>query len=261
MGSSPLIIGHRGASRDAPENTLAAFRLAWEQGADGIEADFRLTGDERIVCLHDASTVRTTGVDLSVEASDLADLCRLDAGKWKGKQWAGERIPTLAEVIDSLPPGKRLFIELKSGPEIVDRLAGALAGADLVSGQVVLLSFSALLVGLLKERLPSFRAHWLCDPGRSWSLPGRTPTVEELLATLRDSGADGLACRTGGHLDQRLTTSLIDAGFELHVWTVDSVTAARRYAALGAASIFTNRPGWLREQLERDDKRELRSQP
>lgn len=72
-GTESLLIAHRGASRDAPENTLAAFDLAWQQGADGIEADFRLTGDGRIVCLHDASTGRTAGVDLTV--ADVSTSC------------------------------------------------------------------------------------------------------------------------------------------------------------------------------------------
>src|SRR5512140_286258 len=79
-----LIIGHRGASRDAPENTLESFRLAWEQGADGIEADFRLTADGRIVCMHDETTGRTTGVNLNIADTALKELRRLDAGLWKG---------------------------------------------------------------------------------------------------------------------------------------------------------------------------------
>jgi len=256
MSSKPLIIGHRGASCDAPENTLAAFRLAWEQGADGIEADFRLTRNGRIVCLHDPDARRTTGVGLSVAASDLDELRRLDAGGWKGAQWAGERIPTLDEVINSLPMGKRMFIEIKNGPEIVAPLAEVLARTDLAKGQLALLSFNAPLVMLLKERLPSCSILWLCDPGRRWSRLGRRPTIEELLDTLRGCGADGLACR-GGRLDQQLAMAVREAGYELHVWTVDSVAAARRFAALGANSIFTNRPGWLRERLE-NKKQQLR---
>ncbi len=251
MAAQSLIIGHRGASRDAPENTMAAFRLAWEQGADGIEADFRLTGDGRIVCLHDPDARRTTGAGLRVEASSLAELRRLDAGSWKGHQWAGERIPTLDEIIAALPAGKRLFIELKSGPEIVAPLAALLEKMAVDPGQVALLSFNAPLIDLVRGRLPSFRANWLCEPGRKWPIVGRAPSLDEILATLHGCKASGLACRAGSRLDRPLATALSEAGFELHVWTVDSVAAARRYAALGVASIFTNRPGWLRERLGR----------
>lgn len=247
--SMPLIIAHRGASRDAPENTLAAFRLAWQQGADGIEADFRLTRDGRIVCMHDASTLRTTGVDRRVDASSLAELGGLDAGSWKGEQWGGERIPTLDEVIASLPAGKRLFIEIKSGPEIVPPLAALLAGSGIATERIALLSFSAPLVRILKERIPSFRAYWLSNLRRDWRTPAAAPSRERIIAILRDCGADGLACRAGRFLDEGLADTLRGKGLELHVWTVDSTAAARRFAALGVGSIFTNRPGWLRERL------------
>src|SRR3954447_2364486 len=87
----PLIIGHRGASFDAPENTAAAFGLAFLQGADGIEADFHLSSDGEIVCIHDATTGRTAGVDLVVAETSLKELKRLDVGLWKGREFPGER--------------------------------------------------------------------------------------------------------------------------------------------------------------------------
>ena len=80
--SKPLLIAHRGGSREAPENTLAAFHQAWQQGADGIEADFRLTRDGRVVCLHDAGTGRTAGIDIAVAEATFAELRRLDVGSW-----------------------------------------------------------------------------------------------------------------------------------------------------------------------------------
>ena len=94
----PQIIAHRGASADAPENTLAAFRLGWEQDADGIEGDFRLSADGRIVCIHDDDTQRVAGSRLVVSETSYNDLHALDVGRWKGEQWRGERIPSLAEV-------------------------------------------------------------------------------------------------------------------------------------------------------------------
>src|SRR5271170_7325637 len=90
------VIAHRGASYDAPENTLAAFRLAWQQGADGIEGDFYLTDDGEIVCLHDSDTGRTGDRKLSVGQSTLAQLRTVDVGVSKGEKFRGERIPTLA---------------------------------------------------------------------------------------------------------------------------------------------------------------------
>ncbi len=106
MSLAQQVIAHRGASYDAPENTLAAFRLAWQQGADGIEGDFWLTADGEIVCLHDGDTVRTGDRKLSVGQSTLEQLRTVDVGISKGEKFRGERIPTLAEVLAIVPAGQ-----------------------------------------------------------------------------------------------------------------------------------------------------------
>ena len=113
--AKPLIVAHRGASFDAPENTLPAFELAWEQGADAIEGDFLLTKDKQIVCIHDHSTKRLADRDLEVKSSTLAELKSLDVGFWKDKKYKNTRIPTLAEVFATIPDGKKIFVEIKCG--------------------------------------------------------------------------------------------------------------------------------------------------
>ncbi|MEI6306166.1 MAG: glycerophosphodiester phosphodiesterase family protein, partial [Deltaproteobacteria bacterium] len=146
MSVKTLLIAHRGASREAPENTLAAFRLAFSEGADGIEADFRLTRDGKIICLHDSSTSRTAGIDLKVADSSLKELRRLDVGAWKGECWRGELIPTLEEVLATLPAEKKLLIELKSGPEIVSVLKMILDRSERDTALINILSFSKEVV-------------------------------------------------------------------------------------------------------------------
>ena len=252
LHQSTLIIGHRGASRDAPENTLASFRLAFRQGADGIESDFRLTGDRQIVCLHDDSTARTADRDLMVAQSTLEELRRLDLGRWKGEGWRGERLPTLAEVLQALPAGKRLFIELKSGAEIIDPLAAVLAASGVAADTLRILSFDAQLIRAAKKRLPEYRACWLTDYRfrGSWH-----PSPGEILATLAECGADGLASRDRAVLDADLVRALRARSLEIHVWTVDLAKSARRLVALGVDSIMTNRPGWLAAALAEADHR------
>src|SRR5690606_38835440 len=98
---------------DAPENTLAAFNLAWERGVPAIELDVHLSADDRLIVIHDATTKRTTGVDLAVKDSTLDQLRALDAGSWKGEQWAGEPMPTLEEALATIPEGARCLIEVK----------------------------------------------------------------------------------------------------------------------------------------------------
>lgn len=242
MAIRPLVIGHRGASRDAPENTLAAFRLAFEQGADGIEADFRLTGDGSIVCHHDVTTLRTAGKRLPVARATLSQLRVLDVGAWKGERWRGERIPTLQEVLALLPSGKRLFLEVKSGPDIMVPLEKVLTTAPVSPDLVRLMCFDPQMVRLFKERLPWYRALWLTD--YRW-LGGWHPAPEEVLATIDACGADGLASRGNRVLDEPFVSALKRQGSEIHVWTVDAVAAARRFSHLGVDAIMTNRPSWL----------------
>jgi glycerophosphoryl diester phosphodiesterase len=245
----PLIIGHRGASREAPENTLESFRLAWDQGADGIEADFRLTADGRIVCMHDATTSRTTGVDLNIADTTLKELRRLDAGLWKGSGWSGALIPTLAEVLAAIPPGTWFFIEIKSGPEIIAPLEEVLRASGLSPERIRLLSFSAPLITELKQRLPDWHACWLCDYRYSLLNNVWHPSRTDVLDTLHRCGADGLASANRKMLDRDLVETLKGRGKEIHVWTVDRLPAAQRLCALGVNSIMTNRSGWLRRQL------------
>ena len=240
------IIAHRGASREAPENTLAAFRLAFAQGADGIEGDFRLTRDGEIVCLHDATTGRTAGADLVVADADLARLRALDVGAWKGPQWAGERIPTLAEVLGLVPAGKRLYIELKSGPEILPRLRRVLAAAGLDPGQVVLLSFSQALIAAAREFFPGHTRLWITAFRRNWRSGALSPDLATVLHTLAETGASGLASQAHRVIDRGFVEALHAAGRELHVWPVDDLPAARRLALLGVEALITNRPGRLR---------------
>lgn len=251
MQRIPLIIGHRGSSRTAPENTLAAFRLALEEGADGIEADFRLTGDGHIVCLHDARTGRVADRDVSVADSTLAELQSLDVGSWKGARWRGERIPTLAEVLDFSPPGKRLFLEIKSGPEIIPALARALAGRG-AARDVTLLSFSAPLLVAFRERLPEVAVCWLTGYRKARRGDAVRPARADILNVLADLGAGGLASQAHATLDAGFVTLLRGAGYAVHVWTVDTLAQARYYAALGVDSLMTNRPGWLGNKLVDD---------
>src|SRR5512138_1617646 len=121
----PLVLGHRGASADAPENTLAAFRLALAQGADGVELDVWRCATGEVVVAHDEDARRVAGVDLRIRDAPLAALRALDVGAWKGDRFGGERIPLLAEVLEALP-GAVVNVELKAAGRDV-RLAAAVA--------------------------------------------------------------------------------------------------------------------------------------
>jgi len=109
-----LVVGHRGASGLAPENTIAAVQLAWDQGADVVEIDVHLSRDGRVMVIHDDDTVRTSGVALAVADTTAERLRELDVGSFKGPTFAGERIPFLEEVIATIPEGRLLLVHVRS---------------------------------------------------------------------------------------------------------------------------------------------------
>lgn len=251
QGNSLEIVAHRGASADAPENTLVAFEEAWHQGADAIEGDFRLTGDGSIVCMHDKTLQRTTGDPRKVTEVTLEEIRALDAGSWKGGRFAGEPVPTLEEVFEVVPPGKRILIEVKAGPEIVPALANVVHSSALHESQVTVIAFDREFVRAFKRVRPSTKVLLLSsfkDEGGTW-----TPSMEELIARALEVGADGVDVEAVPEVvDLEFVRSCLNAGLEVHVWTVDDVQLARRMAAVHVGSITTNQPGRLRAGMAQE---------
>jgi len=244
------IIAHRGASYDAPENTLSAFRLAWKQGADGVEGDFHLTKDGEIVCIHDSTTKRTGKKNMVVKNSTLAELKALDVGSWKGSQWKDERIPTLAEVMATVPAGKKILIEIKCGPEVLPALKKILDKTSLKPEQTVIIAFNAEVIARSKRLFPKCKAFWLTGFKKDKKTGHVKPGLSDIMATLKRIRADGLDCNAHSRVDKQFVGMLRKHGMAFHAWTVDKVTTALRFKELGVESLTTNRPGWLRAKLK-----------
>ena len=241
------IVAHRGASWDAPENTLAAFRTAWEQGADAIEGDFRLTRDGEVVCVHDADLQRTAGSPLVVAESTWDELRTLDVGAWKGVRFVGERIPRLRDVLATVPEGKVVFVEVKTGPELLPALVREFEASGLPASALRVIAFDAEVIASAKRLLPEVEAHWLIGPRRDpetgrWSHP-----LDEVLPVLERIGADGLDTSVPPEVvDVEFVTRLRAAGHAFHAWTVNDPRTAARLVWLGVDSITTDRPAHLR---------------
>jgi glycerophosphoryl diester phosphodiesterase len=250
--SAQLIIGHRGASHDAPENTIASYKLALQQGADGFEGDYWLNASGQILDLHDKDTKRVAGKKLVVTTAPLKQLRSLDIGSWKDPKWHAERMPTLDEILAIVPAGKKVFLELKSGPELAAPMAKVIAASHVSPKQIVLISFHADALAECKMVMPHLKTLWLC--GMKKKKDGTPPPTEEEVAdTLKRIHADGLDAEAAPeYFDAAFIKRLRELGCrEFSVWTVDDPKIAKLYADLGAWSITTNRPGWLREQLKK----------
>lgn len=243
--SEPHVVAHRGASAQAPENTIAAFELAWKQNADAIEGDFHLTKDGHIVCIHDYDTRRVSSKKLVVRESTLAQLRKLEVGGWKSDRYQGDVIPTIDEVLARVPQGKQIFVEVKCGPEIVPALLKAIEASKLNHEQIVVISFHADVIKSLKAKAPRFKANWLTSFKRTNS--ETKPTTESVLATLKECNATGLG--SSSSIPQSTAKAVLQAGYEWHVWTVDDPKAALRFIDWGVQSITTNKPGLIRDSV------------
>ena len=244
----PVIVAHRGASHDAPENTLPSFQLAWKQGADAIEGDFHLTKDGKIICIHDYDTKRVAGSKLIVKDSTFEQLRSLDAGQWFKAEFKGTRLPTFAEVAATVPDGKKFYIEVKCGPEIVPVLMRDLIKTGLDASQIVIISFNATVIREMKRQAPGFKAYWLSSFEKKSPL---SPSMEQVITTLREIKADGFSSKADHRMDETYIRGIQQAGYEYHCWTVDDPALGKRFLGMGTQSITTNKPASMREALTR----------
>lgn len=243
------IIAHRGASHDAPENTLPAVRLAWDRGADAVEIDIFRTSDGRIVAIHDADTERVAGRAGQVAKQTLARLQLLDVGAWKGERWKGTRIPTLEAVLGTVPPGKTLVIEIKCSSAVIpelERLLDASGKRDVA----MLIAFDFDTISETKRSMPDRPAYWLYHfaPDEAERYGIREPG--DLLQRVVQAGLDGLDVRHDGPWVEELARSAAGFGKDLYVYTVNDPGQARWLRTIGVKGITTDRPGYLRGALE-----------
>ncbi len=234
----PLILGHRGASAYAPENTLAAFRRALELGADGFELDVTLSADGVPVVIHDDTVDRTTDGSGLVAGLALAQLQQLEAGFHArfGAEFTGERIPTLAEVFAELGPRALVNVELKRDPSPGRELAGKvveLIHAHSLERRVLLSSFYYDNLQRARQADPTLPVGLLYDPSepgrilQAWLKPGVRPEAH--------------------HPHYRLVGALTlrwyrRRGYRVNVWTVNAEADLRRLMRLGVDGLITDRP-------------------
>jgi glycerophosphoryl diester phosphodiesterase len=242
------IFGHRGCAQDAPENTLASVNLAWQQEADAVEIDVWLTRDGQVVAHHDETTKRTAGFDRRIVDQTLAELKSLDVGRWKNAKYAGERIPTLKEVLATIPNKKRLLIEVKCGMEAIPVIARVLDEARTPLRQVVVISFSAEVVAESRRLLPNVEAALVVqirrdDAGR-WS-----PPLEKIEREARRLGAQAVDLGNAPPLSKAEVDLFHAAELKVYIWTANEPVRAAELRAAGVDGLTTDRPGALRAEL------------
>jgi glycerophosphoryl diester phosphodiesterase len=248
-------IAHRGSSGAAPENTLAAVRLAIAHKADVVENDIQRTKDGELVIMHDTTLSRTTDVEQvfperapwNVGDFTLAEIKQLDAGTWFAPRFAGEEVPTLAEWVNAVGQQAGMLMEPKA-PELYPGLEADLDkelrslpafNRALRADRVVVQSFNHAWLRLYKDRAPDVPVGLLY---------GTRPTEPEIAAAATWAQQVNPAL---GAIDQATVEQIHAHGMEAHVWTVNAGTDMRRAIDWGVDGVITNYPQVLHDILRR----------
>lgn len=233
------IIGHRGASFDAPENTLEAIQLAWRQNADAVEIDIQLTADNYIIVFHDEDTERMCGRKEVISNSNWNRLKNLQIRK-KGIQ---TRIPLLAEILPTIPDHKFLVIEIKSGPEIISPLQELLQKHPHLPADIQFISMDEQVMQLIQKTFPGFETQ------RVFEFDFEKPDPEKLLLYAQQTAFDGIDLDRGDYLNQEFVNSVHNLNKKIYLWTVNDSTEALHFQKMGIDGLTTDRPGWLKQKL------------
>lgn len=249
------IVAHRGASFNsaakeyAPENTVAAAKLAWEMNADGVEIDVYLTADKRVMLMHDESTSRTTAgaSNLLMNDTTSTELRKLDVGAWYHSRYSGEKIPFIEEVIATVPDGKYLVVEIKDKPETVKYLS-EIFNATGKRAQMKIISFKKDVCVASAELMPDVPVYYLRGAFKDEATGKYLDHPLDYVALAKECKLTGLDVSYTG-TTPAFCKAVLDAQLGLWAWTVDSPTEAKRLAALGVQSITTNVPDLIRKTL------------
>lgn len=248
--SAVEIIGHRGASHDAPENTLASVNLAWQRNADAVEIDIYLSKDEQIVAYHDKTTKRIGGYDREVKQQTFAELQTLDVGAWKHAKYKHERIPTLTQILKTIPADKRLFIEIKCGAEVLPLLKQDLAASGKTPAQTALIGFDYETMQQAKQDLPALKVFWVFKVKQNKLTRKWQHNADYYIQKAKHANLDGLDIGYNKFVTQKFVDQARSAGLPVYVWTVNSVSDAKKLTDMGVEGITTDRPGLLGSALK-----------
>lgn len=232
----PIVFAHRGSSAHAPENTLSAFTLAIQQGADAIELDTMLSADGQVVVIHDEKLDRIAGVQKEVKHLSLSELKSLDVGNYFNSAYKGEHIPTLSEVFEIC--GKKIFmnIELKNLSTPSDDLPKKVAELVEQFGieeHIIFSSFNPIALVRIRQYLPKISIGLLADSGWKgyWARSG----IGSLLKY------DALHPWIGD-VSAKLVDRAHRHGKRVHVYTVNNPEDIQRMKALNVDGIFSDDP-------------------
>ena len=240
--NEPVFVGHRGASWLAPENTLASYTLAWDLGVQAAECDIMLTHDDRIIVFHDKKGKRLTGHDFVVKESTYEDIndYPIILKESNLEKYTGQTIPLLSDLLQTIPDGRTLVIEIKTGKEILPYLEKVIK-EYWKTGNITFIAFDYETILATKKIYPDVPCYYLS------ALAFDVGTKQH---DLLNSDLNGINLR---HkiISESLVRKFKEANKEVWCWTVNEPSDARKMIRYGVTGITTDRPKWLSENLDK----------
>ena len=243
------LICHRGESKDAPENTLPAYRMAVERGF-GFECDIYLSADKRLFTFHDGNLKRTTGgahTEKCTEANWAETVSKVNVGgwgQWKDSKYDPTRPALLEEVLELARDGRYIYVEVKdNNPAWVPYIKAVFAKQKKATPKNVLfITFGDKVCAELKRQMPEYKAYWLTGASRRIGKRRKEPiTIEYVLEKLNETGADGVDCQFNPDIiTADFVKAVKKAGYEFHMWTIDDLEMAKLAFSRGAQTVTTN---------------------
>ena len=239
--SQTKYVAHRGASYIAPENTLASITLAWELDSYAAECDIMLSRDGQVVVFHDSNTRRLTGKDHVVSETDYATLKSLDIDlrASNSSHFKGQKIPLLKDLLESLPEGRLLVIEIKTGKEILPALEKDIK-SYWKTGKIAFISFGYEAIRETKKLFPEVPAYYLS---------GSKKDVMDKLEDIKRDRLDGVDMNYKA-IDQELVDIFHEEKLGVWCYTINDVENAKKMEQMGVDAITTDRPYFLRELVQ-----------
>jgi len=248
------IIAHRGESYIAPENSLAAINLAWKNGAKAVEIDIQLTGDGNVVVIHDKHTGRVADRKYTIAKSNLETIKSVDIGIKKAEEYKGEKIPTLSEVLETVPNNAKLIIEIKCGNEIIRPLKTLVLNSNIRINQIEFISFNLKVVSKIKEQLPLYKALWLLDLDYYWPHWLLRIRPNKIIKIVAKNKLDGVNVWAGKVINKSFVKAFKERGLHLYTWTVNDIEFANALLSMGVNAITTDRAAWLCKRINEINK-------
>jgi len=242
--SNFLFISHRGESLEAPENTLSSINLAWQSNVDAVEIDVRLTKDKKIVVIHDNSTKRTGDKNLIIKNTSSTELKNVNISNKIICKHNSDKIPFLDEVIETIPNGKKLFIDIKVKNEIVSYLKDILIKYD-YKNKIVLISCFTKVLKILKNELMGIETYLIVE--KKWS--NFNFDANSLLNFCKQNNLSGVDLKDTQYINQEFVNIFKNNNINIYIWTVNDTKRVKELYNFGVNGVTSDKAGFIKEKL------------